>query len=80
MHVLDIAAAVLLAILGRGLFVLVKPYRECWWCKGTGRARWRPGLCFRCHGHKLTRRLGAYHVHKVKQSLIQAWDEREWWR
>ncbi len=25
-------------------------------------------------------RFGAYHVHKVKLSLLQAWDERKWFR
>jgi hypothetical protein len=52
--------------------VLVKPYRTCRWCKKR-----RGRRCWRCKGTKLTRRLGAYHVHKVKLSLIQAWDERE---
>jgi hypothetical protein len=32
--------------------------------------------CRRCKGAKLTRRLGAKHVHKVRLSLQQAWDER----
>jgi hypothetical protein len=32
--------------------------------------------CWRCRRAKLTRRLGAYHVHKVKLALIQAWEER----
>lgn len=71
-----IAAVVLLGILGRGLFVLVSPYRECRWCRDKPRRRG----CWRCKGMKVTRRLGAYHVHKVKLSLIQAWDERGWWR
>lgn len=75
-------AGIPLVILGWGLFVLIKPYRTCRWCKkGTRLAKLvkkLPGRrrCFRCKGHKLTRRLGAYHVHKVKLSLIQAWDER----
>ena len=70
-------AGIPLAILGWGIFVLVRPYRTCRWCKARRR---RPPL-LAVQGHpKLTRRLGAYHVHKVKLSLIQAWDEREWWR
>jgi hypothetical protein len=67
---------VLLAVVGRAVFVLASPYRECRWCR-AGRRR---GGCWRCKGTKLTRRFGAYHVHKVKLSLIQAWDERGWWR
>lgn len=68
-------AAGLLAVLGWGVFVLVSPYRACRWCRNR-----RGRSCWRCKGTKLTRRLGAYHVHKVKLSLIQAWEEREWWR
>jgi hypothetical protein len=44
-----------------------------------GRRR-RGRRCWRCKGTRLTRRLGAFHAHKVRQSLRQAWDEREWWR
>lgn len=36
--------------------------RHCWRCKGKGK--------------KETRRWGAWHVHKVKDSLIRAWQER----
>jgi hypothetical protein len=75
--VIHLLAAGMLGILGWGIFVLISPYRTCRWCrrKTGGRPR-----CWRCKGTRLTRRLGAYHVHKVKLSLIQAWDEREWWR
>jgi len=75
-------AAVVLGIVAWLVFVLVKPYRTCRWCKkGTRLAKLikkLPGRrrCPRCKGQKLTRRLGAYHVHKVKLSLRQAWDER----
>ena len=70
-----VAAFVLLAI-ARAVFVLVSPYRECRWCRGRPRRRG----CWRCRGQRLTRRFGAYHVHKVKLSLLQAWEERERWR
>lgn len=69
-------AGVPLAVLGRAVFVHFKPYRDCRWCKGTGRRKGRR-RCWRCKGRRLTRRLGAYHVHKIKLSLLQAWQE---WR
>jgi hypothetical protein len=72
--VLSLIAAGLLAILGWSAFVLISPYRRCRWCRN------RTGRCWRCDGRRLTRRLGAYHVHKVRLSLRQAWDERGWWR
>ena len=67
------AAVVLLAVLGRAVFVYFRPYRECRWCLFFARFRLR---CLRCKGTKLTRRLGAKHVHKVRLSLQQAWEER----
>jgi hypothetical protein len=75
-------AAVPLGIFGWAVFVLLSPYRTCRWCRAGGWLARLPGpaRCWRCHGRKLTRRLGAYHAHKVKLSLQQAWDEREWWR
>ncbi len=79
MTVLYLIAAGLLAVLARGIFVLFAPYRKCRWCKGRKREKGRR-RCWRCKGTRLTRRLGAYHVHKVKVSLMQAWDEREFWR
>jgi hypothetical protein len=41
------------------------------------RRRRRRKQCWRCSGLQLTRRLGAYHMHKVKLSLIEAIEE---WR
>lgn len=73
-HILGLPALALLAVLGWALFVLISPYRTCRWC------RERKGRCWRCKGRRLTRRLGARLVHKVKLSLLQAWDEREWRR
>jgi hypothetical protein len=70
-------AGVPLGILGWAVFVLVSPYRTCRWCKRKKGGR---PSCWRCKGTRLSRRLGAYHVHKVKLSLQQAWEEREWWR
>jgi len=85
-----IAAIVLLAILGRAVFVYCSPYRKCRWCRPGGlyfgsvpariighkpRAR-RKRRCWRCRGTKTTRRLGAKTVHKVKLTVQQAWDER----
>ncbi len=83
-------AGVPLAILGWVLFVLVKGYRRCRWCRPGGLVfgsiiarlaghvpeRRRSAGCWRCKGTRLTRHLGAYHVHKVKLSLMQAWEER----
>jgi hypothetical protein len=84
-------AGIPLAIVGRGLFVYFKPYRECRWCRRGGLAggTWlahllghkpkrRPrGRCWRCSGRRLTRRWGAWHAHKIKDSIAQARAERE---
>ncbi len=69
----EVAAAVLLAVAAWAVFVFFSPYRKCRWCQVFGRLRLR---CRRCKGAKLTRRLGAGHVHRVRLSLRQAWDER----
>jgi hypothetical protein len=66
------ASAVVLGIVGWLVFAYVSPYRECRWCRGKRKGR----RCWRCHGRKQVRRLGAYHIHKVRQSIRQAWDER----
>jgi hypothetical protein len=68
-----LVAVVLLAILAWAVFVYFSPYRKCRWCDLFARFRVR---CRRCNGTKLTRRLGARHVHRVKLSLQQAWEER----
>jgi hypothetical protein len=70
-------AGVPLGIFGWAIFVLFSPYRTCRWCKRKKGGR---PSCWRCKGTRLSRRLGAYHAHKVKLSLQQAWEEREWWR
>jgi hypothetical protein len=67
-----VAAVILLAVAGRAVFVYFSPYRECRWCRKRRVGR----RCWRCHGMKLTRRLGAKVVHKVSLSLLQAWEER----
>lgn len=86
----ELAAVIMLAILSRAVFVYFSPYRQCRWCRpggllgGSLLARLaghepqpkRPGRCWRCKRTRLTRRLGAKQVHKVKLSLQQAWDER----
>ncbi len=76
MHMIEtgfqVAAVILLAVLGRAVFVYFSPYRECRWCRGRRRGR----RCWRCKGTKLTRRLGARQVHKARLSLLQARDER----
>lgn len=93
-RIVEVAAVVLVLIAGRAAFLHFWPYRPCRWCRpggllggslparmaGVKPARRRKRRCWRCKGTKLTRRWGAFHVHKVKLSLIQAWDEREWWR
>jgi hypothetical protein len=76
MHVIEtgfeVAAAILLGVLGWAVFVYFSPYRPCRWCRGRRIGR----RCWRCKGTKLTRRLGAQQAHKVKLSLRQAWEER----
>jgi len=86
---LEVAAIVLLAVFGRAVFLHYRPYRECRWCRpggllgGSMAARMagheprpsRKRRCWRCKRTKLTRRLGARQVHKVKLSLQQAWEE-----
>jgi hypothetical protein len=76
------AAAGVLGVVAWLAFAYFSPYRECRWCRNRKKCqlgRWcllhRP-RCWRCHGHRRTRRLGAYHVHKVRQSIAQAWAER----
>jgi len=71
---LAVAAVVLLAVLGWAVFIYFSPYRKCRWCPVFAAIRLR---CRRCRGTKLTRRLGARHVHKVKLSLQQAWEEQQ---
>jgi len=87
---IEVAAVVLVLIAGRAVFLHFWPWRECRWCRPGGLARgsWparllgaEPGKrrrrrCWRCGNTKLTRRWGAFHVHYVKLSLIQAWNER----
>ena len=87
---IEVAAVVLVLIAGRAVFLHFWPYRPCRWCRpggllggslparpaGVKPERRRKRRCRRCKGTKLTRRWGAFHVHKVKLSLIQAWNER----
>jgi hypothetical protein len=68
-----VAAAVLLGVLGWSVFVYLSPYRKCRWCAAFASLGMR---CRRCKGTKLTRRLGARHVHRVRLALRQAWEER----
>ena len=75
-------------------FTYLKPYRTCRWCRPGGllggslparlaghkpKRRRRRG-CWRCKGRRDVRRAGAWHVHKARLSLAQAWAEREWLR
>jgi hypothetical protein len=94
MHLIEtgftVTLIVLLAVLGRAVFVFFSPYRECRWCRPGGLIggsllgriaghepkRRRGRHCWRCKRTKQTRRLGARQVHKVRMSLLQAWDER----
>lgn len=74
MHLIETGLTIaLLAVLAWGLRAYLSPYRPCRWCRNR-----RPGRrCWRCKGTRLTRRLGARQVHKVKLSLQQAWQERQ---
>jgi len=88
--VIQVAALVLLAVVARGVFAYIWPWRECRWCRPGGliggslpailagrtpKRRRRRG-CWRCKGRRETRRWGAWHVHKAKDSLARAWAER----
>lgn len=87
---IEAAAAVLVIVTLRAAFLYFKPYRPCRWCRPGGLVggswparlaghepeRKRRRSCWRCHGRKLTRRWGAFHVHKARISLAQARDER----
>jgi hypothetical protein len=71
--------AAVLGVIGWLVFVHNSPYRTCRWCrKRRDGKRWPcRRRCWRCRNTRETRRLGAYRIHKVKDSLIQAWNERE---
>ena len=76
--ILELVAVGLLAIAARGVFVFFVPYRPCRWCRPGGVPGWRRRRqCWRCKELRLTRRWGAYHVHKLKLSVIEAIEE---WR
>jgi hypothetical protein len=64
MSVIELVAVILLAVAARGVYVYLRPYKECRWCRGrrTGRR------CWRCKGTKLTRRIGARRLHQVRLS------------
>ena len=95
MHVIEtgfaVAALVLLAVLGRAVFIYFRPERACRWCRpgglirgslvGRGSSpisrRGASGAAGAARPPGATWRLGARHVHELKLSLQQAWDERE---
>lgn len=88
---LAVAAVTLLSVLGRAVFIYFSPERGCRWCRPGGLIRGsligrliepdlppkRKRRCWRCKGTRRYWRLGARHVHELKLSLQQAWDERE---
>ena len=69
---LTAAAVIGLAVLARAVFVYISPYRTCRWCENRRSGR----RCWRCKGTRQVRRIGAKTVHKVRLSLLQAWEER----
>jgi hypothetical protein len=74
-------AGIPVSIVAWVVFVHFSPYGKCRWCRTPEqRKRFRGRQCWRCHGSKLVRRLGAKQVHKVKLALQQQWAERTWWR
>jgi len=90
-HIARDVLVVLALIIGRLVFVHFRAYRTCRWCRPGGliggsliarlagnepRRRRRRG-CWRCHGHRLTRRWGAWHTHKLALALRETWDD---WR
>jgi len=78
MPILNLIAAGLLGVLGWSVFVLFSPYRDCRQCMSAPRNSRRS--CWRCHGTRETRRLGAGLVHKIRLAVAQAWAERGFWR
>ena len=90
---LHLIALILLAILGPLVCVYFCTHRECRHCRPGGLIggslparlagheprprRRRKRLCLRCGGQQLTRRWGAYHMQKLKLSLLEAWED---WR
>ena len=82
---------ILLAVLARLAWVHAHEYRECRWCRRGGLIggsliarlaghkprRRRRRSCWRCRNTRLTRRLGAWHTHKLALSARRALDE---WR
>ena len=93
-ELLEVVAALGAGVVLRWLFLLIKPYRPCRWCRpggffggsivarllDPGRERKRRAGCSRCRGARLTRRLGAKTAHRVKIVLTEAWQDREFWR
>jgi len=91
---LEVTGLVLLAVLARAVFVYCSPYRGCRWCRPGGlyfgsvpariighkRRPRRKRRCWRCKGSRQTRRIGARTAHKIRLSLLQAWEERRTWR
>jgi hypothetical protein len=92
MSILHLIALGLVVVLGRLVFAYYCPFRECRWCRPGGVAggsvpgrlaghqpkqRQRKRRCWRCKGTKLTRRWGAWHAHKVRDSLIRAREEQQ---
>jgi hypothetical protein len=71
--VFQVSSGVLLAVAGWSVAVFFSPYRKCRWCAVFASLGMR---CRRCKGTRLTRRLGARQVHKVRLSLRQAREER----
>lgn len=90
MVVLQLVALGLLGVVGRLVFAYFLPYRTCRWCRPGGLLggsiparllghkpkRKQQRRCWRCKRTRLTRRWAAWHSHKVKDSIAQAWEER----
>jgi len=74
----NLIIAAVLGVVGWLVFVHNKPYRTCRWCKKRKNGKRWPfrRRCWRCKNKRETLRLGAYRVHKVKDSLARAWAER----
>jgi hypothetical protein len=59
------------------LTLLVKPFGQCWLCRGKGNLR-RPGsrrapVCPLCHGMKRRQRTGSKTVHRVRRQVVAHW-------
>jgi hypothetical protein len=69
-----LAAFIVLLVIGRILFLYLRPERACRWCGNEPKRRYK---CWRCNGDGHTWRLGSRLVRQVHLALVRAWQR---WR